>query len=45
MKLLFESSFYIWFDLKNTNLNVDERADVISDIMQKLSPRLMPTFH
>lgn len=45
MKLLFESSFYIWFDLKSTNLNVDERADVIADIMQKLRQKLMLTFH
>lgn len=44
MRLLFESSFYIWFNLKNTNLNVDEKADVIADIMQKLRPKLMQTF-
>ena len=44
MKLLFESSFYIWFDLKSTNLNVDERADVIADIMQKIKAKINTDF-
>ena len=44
MKLLFESSFYIWFDLKNTNLNVDERADIIADIMQKIKAQINADF-
>ena len=44
MKLLFESSFYIWFDLKSTNLNVDERADVIADIMQKIKAKINADF-
>lgn len=44
MKLLFESSFYIWFDLKNTNLNVDERANVIANIMQKIKAKINADF-
>ena len=44
MKLLFESSFYIWFDLKSTNLNVDERADIIADIMQKIKAKINADF-
>lgn len=44
MRLLFESSFYIWFNLKNTNLNVDEKADVIADIMQKIKTKINADF-
>ena len=44
MRLLFESSFYIWFDLKNTNLNIDEQADVIADIMQKIKSKINADF-
>ena len=44
MRLLFESSFYIWFNLKNTNLNVDEKADVIADIMQKIKAKINADF-
>lgn len=44
MKLLFESMFDIAFDFKCTNLNVDERADVISDIMRKLELKINAEF-
>ena len=44
MRLLFESSFYIRFDLKSTNLNVDERADVVADIMQKIKSKINADF-
>lgn len=44
MKLLFESMFDIAFDLKSTNLNTEERADIISDIMAKLKSKVNADF-
>lgn len=44
MKLLFESSFYIWFDFSQTNLSVDERADAVSDIMGKIKSKINADF-
>ena len=44
MKLLFESSFYIWFDFEKTNLSIDEQADVVSDIMGKLKSKINADF-
>lgn len=44
MKLLFESMFDIAFDLKRTNLNTEERADIISDIMAKLKSKVNADF-
>lgn len=44
MKLLFESMFDIAFDFKRTNLNTDERADIISDIMRKLELKINAEF-
>ena len=44
MKLLFESSFYLHFDFKETNLNIDEKAEVVSDIMQKLNSKINTDF-
>lgn len=44
MKLLFESTLDIAFDLKRTNLNTEERAVAISDIMRKLKSKVNADF-
>lgn len=45
MKLLFESSFYLHFDFKETNLNIDEKAEVVLILCKSLIQKLTPTFH